>query len=161
MMKTPTHICMTLFKNLTAILLIFSGLSAHVEAAESKWVLFGKDKMFDHYYDEANFMRTPEDIIGVWLKVVPTQKKAKDALLEERRKRAFIMDGYEGYQFTVTAMEIDCPRKMRALIESRDYGEQGRVLDKVSAVTRNWIPIDLSEHPNGFYHQVLCKKHPN
>ncbi len=147
-------------KTLLFTLLSLLWLPIHATAAESNWVLFGQDKLFDHYYDEANFLRTPDDVIGVWIKVIPTKKEGVDFLLEERRKRAFRMEEYEGYQFTVTAMEIDCGRKFRALIESRDYGEKGRILDKVSAVTRNWIPISSTDHPYGFYLKILCKKKP-
>jgi len=129
-------------------------------AKESKWVLFGQEKLFDHFYDEANFIRNEENVIGVWIKVVPKAQEAIDSLLKSRRLRAFQMDGYEDYEFTVTAMEIDCTNKTRALMESRDYGKMGKVLDKVGAVTRNWVPINPSDHPHAFYLKVLCKKQP-
>lgn len=135
-------------------------MPAQGQAKESHWVLFGQEKLFDHYYDEANFVRTPDNVIGVWVKVVPRVQEAKDALLESRRLRAFRMEGYEDYEFTVTAIEINCTEKTRTLMESRDYGKMGRILDKVGAVRRNWKPIKPEDHPHAFYMNVLCKKHP-
>ncbi|MFQ5588160.1 MAG: surface-adhesin E family protein [Nitrospiria bacterium] len=149
---------MTRFKVLLLTLFTLLSFPVFAAASESKWVLFGQEEMFDHYYDEANVLRSPEDVIGVWVKVVPTQEKAKEILLAERRRRAFLMEGYEEYQYTVTALEIDCPKKIRALMESRDYGKKGKILDKVGAVRRNWVPIGPKDHPHAFYHKILCKK---
>lgn len=139
-------------------LLLLLPTQGHAE--ETHWVLFGEENLFDHYYDKNNFMRDEENVIGVWIKVVPKAQEAIDSLLKSRRLRAFRMEGYEDYQFTVTAMEINCREKTRALMESRDYGKLGRVLDKVGAVTRNWTPINPDNHPYAFYLNVLCKKHP-
>ncbi len=139
-------------------LLLLMPTQAHTK--ESHWVLFGEEKLFDHYYDEKNFIRTKENIIGVWVKVVPKSQEAVDNLLKSRRLRAFQMDGYEDYQFTVTAIELDCTNKTRAMMESRDYGKLGRVLDKVGAVMRNWRPINPNDHPYAFYLKILCNKQP-
>lgn len=139
-------------------LLLLPPVQSH--AGESHWVLFGQEKLFDHYFDESNFMRNEENVIGVWVKVVPKTQEAIDSLLKSRRLRAFQMDGYEDYQFTVSAMEINCTKKTRAMMESRDYGKLGKVLDKVGAVTRNWTPINPSDHPYAFYLNILCKKEP-
>ncbi len=139
---------------------LFLLMPAQGHANESHWLLFGEEKLFDHYYDENNFIRNEENVIGVWIKVVPKTQKAIDDLLESRRLRAFQMDGYKDYQFTVSAIEIDCTNKTRAMMESRDYGKLGRVLDKVGAVTRNPRPINANDHPYAFYLKILCKKHP-
>ncbi len=140
---------------------VFLLMPTQAHAAESHWALFGQEKLFDHYYDQNNFMRNKENIIGVWVKVVPKTQEAIDDLLKSRRLRAFLMDGYEDYQFTVSAIEIDCSNKMRAMMESRDYGKLGRVLDKVGAVTRNWRSINPEDHPYAFYLKILCKKQAN
>ncbi len=147
------------FRIIIPILLMLLFFPINAKAGETKWVLFGQEEMFDHYYDEANFLRTPDNIIGIWIKVIPKTQVAKEVLLEIRRRRAFIMEGYEDYEFTVSAMEINCTEKTRAMMESWDYGKLGKVLDKVGATVRNWKPIAPTDHPHAFYLKTLCKKH--
>lgn len=136
----------------------FAQMNLHAE--ETKWVLFAQDpekKWFDYYYDAGHFLGSTNSIIGVWIMVVPKGKEAKDFLLEARRIRAFHMEGYEDYQYTVTKMEINCPEKTKAVFESKDYGKKGKILDKVNAVRTNWkeiIPGSVEE----VYHAFLCKK---
>jgi len=130
------------------------------QSEETKWVLFAQDpekKWFDHYYDAGHLLRSEDDIIGAWVMVVPKSQTAKDLLLKERRMRAFLMEGYEDYQYTVTKMEIDCPNKMKAIFESKDYGKDGKILDQVHAVRLNWKEISPGS-VDAVYHTVLCEK---
>jgi len=138
------------------------GLRAEETKAEgTKWILFAQDpekKWFDYYYDAGHLLGSTDSIIGAWVMVVPKTQAAKDLILESRRIRAFHMEGYEDYQYTVTKMEINCPEKVKALFESRDYGKGGKILDKVSAIVQlNWKEI-LPGSIDAVYHAFLCKK---
>lgn len=119
------------------IFITFFGTDTVLHAEENEWVHFVKDNRFDHYYNNTTMERTDDDIVGVWVKVIPKGKEVIDMLMEARKKNAFLMEGFEEYQFTVTAIEIDCRESKSALIEQRDYGKGGKVLDKVRAVMRN------------------------
>ena len=125
--------------------------------AEDQWIHFVKDDRFDHYYNKTTMARTPNDIVGVWIKVVPRNKAVIDFLMDIRKKNGFLMDGFEDYQFSVTALEIDCRNGQSALIEQRDYGKGGKMLDKVRAVRRNWKDIPPNSY-HDLYRKVLCKK---
>ncbi len=128
-----------------------------VRADKADWVHFVTDPRFDHYYNRATLARTPEDIVGVWVKVVPKGKEALEELMRIRRINGFLMEGFEDYQYSTTALEIDCRELKSALIEQRDYGKAGKILDKVRAVMRNWQEISPGSY-HDLYQQVLCKK---
>ncbi|MFQ5596761.1 MAG: surface-adhesin E family protein [Nitrospiria bacterium] len=126
-------------------------------AAEKEWVLFVKDKLFDHYYDRASMNWLPEGIIQVIVKVEPRGKEGYDLLMGVRKQKGFLMGGYEDYAYTLKAIEIDCPEKTRNILDQSDYGKAGNLLDSVRAMRRKWTPI-AAESIDDFYHKALCKK---
>jgi len=146
--------------NSILLLSLILGFSAKAYARE--WTLFVKDDLFLHYYDQENMKTTPKKILQVLIKVVPKSQKGKDLLLAVRKEKMFLMGGYEDYAYTVTALEINCPDKMKAVLESSDFNHKGHVLDTVrdplSTLRRRWIQIDSDSYPESFYHKALCKK---
>ncbi|MFQ5580544.1 MAG: hypothetical protein ACE5FZ_08020 [Nitrospiria bacterium] len=133
-----------------------------MEAYGAEWTLFGRDNLFEHYYDKENLKTTPEKIVQVIIKVVPKGKKGKDLLLGVRDKAMFLMGGYEDYAHTVTAVEINCPEKLKAVLESSDFDHKGNVLDTVrdplATLRRDWTRIGPDSYPYSDYHKVFCKK---
>lgn len=128
-----------------------------VSGDKNNWVYFVKDERHYHCYNETELHKTENGIIGVWIKLAPRSQAVIDHFMLIRRNNAFLMDGYEDFQYIVIALEIDCVEKKSALIEQRDYGKDGRVLDRVRTPLRNWQEIgDNSYHD--LYQKVLCKK---
>ncbi len=136
------------------------GLGAKVYGAE--WILFGQDNLFEHYFDKENIKTTPEKIVQVLIKVIPKGKEGKDLLLGVRDEKMFLMGGFDDYSHTVTAIEINCPDKMRAILESSDFDHKGNVLDTVrdplSTLRRGWSKIIPDSYPYSGYHKAFCKK---
>ncbi len=149
MMQRSIAICLAL------ILSLFSSVFSNALAQEKEWVFFVKDNLFNHYYDKVSINRLPEDIVQVLIKVEPRGKEAYDLLMKVRKQKGFLMGGYEEYQYTLKAIEINCPEKTKNTLDQSDYGENGKLLDSIRAIARKWDPIE-AESIDAFYHQALC-----
>ncbi len=131
-----------------------------VAGDKNKWVYFVKDERHYHCYNQTELHKTESGIIGVWVKLMPRNQKVIDHFMLIRRNNAFLMEGYDDFQYIVIALEIDCLENKSALIEQRDYGKDGRVLDRVRTPLRNWQEIGTNSY-HDLYKKVLCKKEIN
>jgi len=128
-----------------------------VSGDKNTWVYFVKDERHYHCYNATELHKTEGGIIGVWIKLMPRTQAVIDHFMLIRSNNAFLMEGYEDFQYIVIALEIDCVENKSALIEQRDYGKNGRVLDRVRTPLRNWQEIGTNSY-HDLYKKVLCKK---
>jgi len=151
MIRRSIALCLSLMFSLSFF------FSTDVAAQEKEWVFFVKDSLFNHYYDKASVNHLPEGIVQVIIRVEPQGKEGYDLLMKVRKEKGFLMGGYEEYQYTLKAIEINCVEKTRNTLDQSDYAINGRLLDSVRAVQRHWVRFE-DDAIDAFYHQVLCEE---
>ena|SRR5215213_3448360 len=131
---------------------------------EWKYVVTSTDdnNTWKAYYDAANIDRQQAGIVRVWLKQVPITKTKTEKLrivnriIENRILNKMSVKGYERYAYSLTLLEIDCPRSQGRSISIKDYDQTDKLLSSDTVQGTPFAPILEMSWP-AMIRDAVCK----
>jgi hypothetical protein len=121
------------------------------EAWAENWRLYAKTDLYECFYDAENIVRSSEDIVEVWAKLVYTERGVVE-LVKEFGKH------YENLSYSLELWEINCAEKKHRLLSTTAYSVEGNILYTNQAGSRPppWKIISRESVGESLY-KAVCK----
>jgi hypothetical protein len=113
------------------------------ETVGEDWKFFQKNFKGEYYYDTDRITRSSENAIGIWLKIVYSEKFLKE-------------EGLEDLTQTIGLWEINCKEKKVCLLSTSHFSKEGEVSPPQVQLPPEWSSITPGSIMDTL-HQVLCK----
>jgi hypothetical protein len=140
----------SLFAKLGVILIglaIFGYGYTEVWGADWKFLL--KNDAGEYFYDAEGITHPSENIFGVWLKIIYSQKGIDE-------KAAKYGQEYKKLGETLILWEINCPGKRCCIVCFHDCSKSGDVIRSLSNSEREWNFIAPGTI-TAIFHKMICK----
>ena len=111
-------------KSLLGFIIIALGILNHTGVYGVDWRFLRTDAQGEFFYDMENITRPSKNTVGVWLKIVYSEKFKKQEDLDHLSQ-------------TVGLWEINCQGKKICLLSTSHYSERGEI-----STPQIWLPPD-------------------
>jgi len=111
-------------KSLLGFIIIALGILNHTGVYGVDWRFLRTDAQGEFFYDMENITRLSKNTVGVWLKIVYSEKFKKQEDLDHLSQ-------------TVGLWEINCQEKKICLLSTSHYSERGEI-----SAPQIWLPPD-------------------
>jgi hypothetical protein len=105
-------------------IMIALGILNHTGAYGADWKFLRTDLQGEFFYDMENITHPSKNTVGVWLKIVYSERFKKEGDLDRLSQ-------------SVGLWEIDCQNKKTCLLSTSHYSEEGEI-----SVPQIWLPPD-------------------
>jgi len=145
--------------NILSVAFIIGLFLACSEANGSDWKPYAESLNRDikYYYSPGSIGNRSDNMVRVWIKIVPVSKEQKDQIIQKRQKTRLTTKGYENYEYSLRLKEINCEDKMHSLLSYVDYDRKHSVLDSFYYSTSQWSPIVPDSSAERLY-MLVCPK---
>ena len=140
-----------LFKFGFPLVMIGLAILSHAKVWGADWRLISSTDSYKCFYDAEDMIRSSEDIVKVWTKLVYTERGIVE-LVKEFGKH------YENLSYSLELLEIDCAEKKHRLLSTTAYSLEGNILYTNQAGSRPppWKIISRESVEESLY-KALCK----
>ena len=123
----------------------------YAEVWGADWRLYAKTDLYECLYDAEDMIRSSQDIVEVWTKLVYTER----GVIEMVKKFG---KHYENLSYSLELWEINCAEKKHRLLSITAYSVEGNILYTDQAGTRPppWKIISRESVEESLY-KALCK----
>jgi hypothetical protein len=116
------------------------GIFSHTKLYGADWKFLQTDFQGEFFYDSENMTRTSEHVIGVWLKIVYSEKfKEQEDLISLSQ--------------TVGLWEINCQERKVSLLSTTHYSKEGQI-----SAPQVWLPPEWKSIGSGTMMDTLYKE---
>ena len=133
--------------------LVMIGLAtlSHAEVWGADWRLYANTDLYECFYDAENIVRSSEDIVKVWAKLVYTERGVIEMVKEFGKH-------YENLSYSLGLWEINCAGKKHRLLSTTAYSLEGNILYTNQAGSRPppWKIISRESVEESLY-KAVCK----
>jgi hypothetical protein len=109
---------------LIASIMIVLGILNHAGVYGASWKFLWTDRQGEFFYDMENITHPSKNTVGVWLKIVYSEKFKKEEDLDHLSQ-------------SVGLWEMDCEDKRACLLSTSHYSEGGEI-----SAPQVWLPPD-------------------
>jgi hypothetical protein len=120
-------------------LIIFCG----TETVGEDWKYLQKNLQGEFFYDADRITRSSENVVGIWLKIIYSEKFLKE-------------EGLNDLTQTIGLWEINCKDKKVCLLSMSHHSKGGEVSPPPVQLPPEWNPITPGSIMDTLYH-VFCK----
>ena len=108
------------------------------------WKFISSTDLYECFYDAENMTRSSKNIVGVWTKLVYTERGIT-GIAKEFGKH------YENLSYSLQSWEVDCRAKTERILFNNRYSVEGNLISTKSAKER------LSETIGKSLSETVCK----
>ena len=138
--------------NLGVILFIIGiALFCCAEVWGADWKFISSTDLYECFYNAEDMIRSSEDIVKVWAKLVYTERGVIEMVKEFGKH-------YENLSYSLELWEIDCAKKKQRILSITEYSVEGSILYMNPAKSRPsaWKSISLESVGESLY-KTVCK----
>ena len=122
----------------------------NAEVWGADWKFISSTDLYECFYDAENMTRSSKNIVGVWTKLVYTERGIT-GIVKEFGKH------YENLSYSLELWEIDCAKKKQRILSITEYSAEGKILYASSAEGRpTWKIIPRQSVDESLY-KAVCK----
>ena len=121
------------------------------EAWAEDWRLYAKTDLYECFYNSEDMIRSSEDIVKVWAKLVYTEKGVIEMVKEFGKH-------YENLSYSLELWEINCAGKKHHLLSITAYSLEGNILytNQAGVAPPPWRIISRESVEESLY-KAVCK----
>ncbi len=124
-------------------IIIALGMFNHIRVHGADWKFLRADVQGEFFYDLGNITHPAKNTVGVWLKIVYSEKYKNEEDLDHLNQ-------------TVGLWEIDCQDKKMCLLSTSHYSEKGEISAPQIWLPPEWKSITPNTVMDALYKE-LCK----
>jgi hypothetical protein len=115
------------------------------------WKFISSTDLYECFYDAENMTRSSKNIVGVWTKLVYTERGVVKMVKEFGKH-------YENLSYSLELWEINCAEKKHRLLSTTAYSVEGNILYTNQAGSRPppWKIISRESVEESLY-KAVCK----
>jgi hypothetical protein len=115
------------------------------------WKFISSTDLYECFYDAENMTRSSKNIVGVWTKLVYTERGIT-GIVKEFGKH------YENLSYSLELWEIDCAKKKQRILSITEYSAEGNILYTNPTKSRPsaWKSISRESVGESLY-KIICK----
>jgi len=121
------------------------------EAWAEDWRLYAKTDLYECFYNSEDMIRSSEDIVKVWAKLVYTERGVIEMVKEFGKH-------YENLSYSLELWEINCAGKKHRLLSITSYSVEGNILytNQAGVAPPPWKIISRESVGESLY-KAVCK----
>jgi hypothetical protein len=121
------------------------------EAWAEDWRLYAKTDLYECFYNSEDMIRSSEDIVKVWAKLVYTERGVIEMVKEFGKH-------YENLSYSLELWEINCAGKKHRLLSITAYSLEGNILytNQTGVAPPPWRIISRESVGESLY-KAVCK----
>ena len=123
------------------------GFSSYAQGRD--WVCFDPQKEVKEcttFYDKNAVKDLSDDLLGVWVKALVTEKEKKD-YLDNRIKGGKSKKGYDQLAYALFEFDMNCQDKQYRVLSQGDYDENDVRLEANIFPFAGWLKMDAYTEP--------------
>lgn len=125
---------------LPLVLLILPSVGFCATESNVKWEFYGKSKTGNTYYYSVTGATASPDVVSVWSYKTVTDDEKKEKIESVKKENPEDTIKYRDYAYSISKLEVDCPKKISRAKEIILYSTAGRILDD-AVLNSEWEKI--------------------
>jgi hypothetical protein len=140
-----------LFKLGVPLVIIGLAILSHANVWGADWRLYAKTDLYECFYNAEDMIRSSEDIVKVWAKLVYTERGVIEMVKEFGKH-------YENLTYSLELWEINCAGKKHRLLSITAYSVEGNILytNQTGVAPPPWKIISRESVGESLY-KAVCK----